>query len=216
MTPTTHHRCISGIEIREAPKGSGSIGVLVGHAAVFNSPSLPFDGAGKPWVEKIAPGAFTRSLRENPDVLALWSHDMSVPIARTPNTLKLREDERGLHAEVQLIDTTACRDALASVRAGIVRAWSFGFAAKKARWIKGETQDVRVLEDVDLFEVSPVASPAYPGTDLSARGASLYVRNGGNAADEIRALAAERDEFLRSEEPGIILRDVLAMRLRLL
>ena len=61
-----------------------------------------------------------------------------------------------------------------------------------------------------------MASPAYPGTDLSARGASLYVRNGGNAAEEIRALNVERDEFFRREESGIIARDALAMRLRLL
>lgn len=194
----TSARYISGIEVREAPKGSGYIGVLVGHAAVFGSDSLPFAGEFKPWVERIAPGAFKRTLRDHPDVLALWSHDTSIPIGRTPRTLTLREDSHGLHAEVTLIDTTPCRDALAACRAGHVTGWSFGFVAKSTRWVKGRDQDLRILDDVDLHEVSPTAFPAYPGTDLAARSA-LYIRNGSNAAEELRSINAERDQFFAGE-----------------
>jgi len=194
----TSSRYIAGIEVREAPKGSGGIGMLVGHAAIFESDSLPFDGVGKPWVERIAPGAFKRTLREHPDVLALWSHDTSIPIGRTPRTLALREDAHGLHAAVTLIDTTPCRDALAACRAGHVTGWSFGFVAKSARWVRGRDQDLRILDDVDLHEVSPTAFPAYPGTDLAAR-SSLYIRNGASAAEELRSINAERETFFRDE-----------------
>lgn len=201
-TPTASCRAISGITIREAPKGSGFIGVLEGHAAVFNSDSLALfeNGVDKPFVERISPGAFARTLRETPDILALWSHQYESPIGRTPNTLALHEDSKGLASRVSLIDTTLCRDALASCRAGHVRGWSFGFIARRTRWIRGKDQDVRILDDVDLFEVSPTASPAYPGTDLAASArSSLVVRNGASATDELRALCAERDAFFRNE-----------------
>src|SRR5690606_18217227 len=99
------YRGLHGLTVREAPQDSGFIGVLVGRAAVFNSDSVVFDGWGKPWVERIAPGAFKRSLQEIPDVRALWSHRSDSPLARAPQTLTLRETAEALEVEISLIDT---------------------------------------------------------------------------------------------------------------
>ena len=71
---------------------------------------------------------------------------------------------------------------------------------------------MRILDDVDLFEVSPTAFPAYPGTDLAAR-TSLYVRAGRSAAEELRSINAERETFFRSE---IASSAALAMKVRFL
>lgn len=168
-TDTREHRAIRGLELREAPKESGLLGVLAGYAAVFNSDSLEFNGWEKPWVERIAPGAFKRSLTESPDVFALWQHDPAHVIARAPDTLKIEEDDKGLRVEIGLPDTSTARDLLARVRAKIVDAMSFGFTVKGQKWEAGEERDTRTLLDVDLFEVSAVVWPAYPETTLAVR-----------------------------------------------
>lgn len=52
--------------------------------------------------ETIAPGAFKRTLGEDPDVSLLINHD-GLPIARTKaGTLRLAEDERGLRVDADL------------------------------------------------------------------------------------------------------------------
>lgn len=186
---TSAFRAIRGIEVREAPKDSKFIGVLEGYAAVFNSDSVPFTGYEKPWVERIAPGAFTRSLREHPDVKALWSHRSDAIIGRAPDTLKIEEDSTGLRVQIMLIDTQQNRDILASVRAKQIDAMSFGFTAKSVRWDEEAERDVRTLLDVTLDEVSPVVWPAYTDTSLSARSAVICT---GHTDTEFRTLSTER------------------------
>ena len=192
MKTTIHTRAMQGLSIREAEKDSGYIGVLEGHAAVFNSDSLEFAGYGKPWVERIAPGAFKRTLAEQPDVKALWSHRADSILARAPDTLKISEDATGLRVEICLIDTQQNRDVLASVRAKLVDSMSFGFSARSVKWEEGKERDIRTLLDVDLFEVSPVVWPAYPDTAISARSAASFRSQDGTA--ELKAIAEERDQ----------------------
>lgn len=169
-------RANKGVEVREAPADSGFIGILEGYAAVFDSDSVEFDSRKGPWVERIKPGAFARSLTEKPDVVALWSHRSDMPIARTPD-LTLTEDERGLRVEIPLVDTGTNRDLLANVRAGIVDAMSFGFEVVKDAWNKAEARAIRTLEDVVLHEVSAVVWPAYPDTTLAARSAEEFLQS---------------------------------------
>lgn len=203
---TCEYRTLRGLTVREAPQDSGFIGVLAGRAAVFNSDSMIFEGWGKPWIERIAPGAFTRSLQENPDVRALWSHRSDSPLARAPKTLALRESDEGLEIEISLIDTQRNRDVLADVRSGNVDAMSFGFAARKVEWDESDKlKDTRTLLDVDLFEVSPVVWPAYPATSISAR--SLVARSAGPDLDaELRATSEERAAFFAARQPAPAIR----------
>lgn len=190
------HRAVKGLTLRAAPEASGFLGVLTGYAAVFNSDSVRFTGYQKDWVERIAPGAFSRSLKDQPDVVALWSHDAARPAGRTPDTLTVREDERGLAVEISLVDTSTNRDLLANVRAGIVDAMSFGFVPVKTAWEEASALDTRTLQEVQLFEVSPVVWPAYPDTSLAARSHRSF-RELRAAAPELTAIMQEREAFLR-------------------
>lgn len=191
----TEKRILKGLSLREAEQGSGYIGVLEGYAAVFESDSVEFGGYGKPWVERIKPGAFSRSLTENSDVKALWSHRDDAVMGRTPATLSIEEDGSGLKVEIRLIDTTLNRDVLASVRGGLVDAMSFGFIPKKVTWEEGETRDTRTLEDVDLFEVSAVAWPAYPNSSISARSAIRHYTEGIDLSVE-----QERSDYFEAQK----------------
>jgi uncharacterized protein len=158
----TEIRSLSKCELRAAPSGRR----LEGYAAVFNSLSEPLGG----FVERILPGAFSRSLREGADVRALVDHLPSNILGRTKSrTLRLSEDSKGLHFDIpELPNTNAGNDILESVKRGDVSQCSFGFVLKQERWVTG-TPRIRELIDVDLFDVSVVTYPAYEATSVSVR-----------------------------------------------
>lgn len=139
---------------------------IVGYASVFNEETDMFF-----FREQIAPGAFTRTLREKPDILALWDHNTAHPIGRvSAGTLVLSEDERGLKSQISPPDTTTGRDAMELVRTGHVKGMSFGFRVIKEEWtIRKDGTDLRTIKDLDLYEVSVVTFPAYEGTSAQAR-----------------------------------------------
>lgn len=138
-----------------------------GYAAVFNKLSEVLYN----FREKIAPGAFKRSLKEN-DILALWSHNPDIPIGRTSsNTLSLSEDDTGLRFSLDLPDSPWGHSAYTAISRGDVKGVSFGFMVREDEWKRGEEgkPHIRTLKDVDLIEISPTAFPAYPQTSVSAR-----------------------------------------------
>jgi len=153
-------------EVRETSDGM----TLSGYAAVFNSNSEPL-----PFIERIAPGAFKRSLSSRNDIKLLWNHDSSSVLGSTRSgTLRLYEDDKGLRVEADLPDTQAGRDAKVLIQRGDVTGFSFGFTvpANGDSWNDSGTE--RTLKSVRLLEVSTgVAFPAYPSTVGSAQVRSL-------------------------------------------
>lgn len=140
---------------------------IIGHAAVFNT-----IGDGGWFREKIAPGAFSASI-ETDDVRALWNHDPNYVLGRNKSgTLRLQEDGRGLLIEVDPPDTQFARDLMVSIERGDVSQMSFGFEVIKDSWersTEGNNQDIRTLEKVRLWDVSPVTFPFYKETDVAVR-----------------------------------------------
>lgn len=145
---------LADFEVRETPAGM----TFSGYAAVFNSDSQPL-----PFIERIAPGAFKRSLQSRNEVKLLWNHDSGEPLASVRGgTLRLNEDAKGLRVEATLANTTRGRDVAELIRSKVVDSMSFGFSTIKDSWSNDGGQ--RTLEAVRLFEVSIVSSPAYEGT----------------------------------------------------
>lgn len=142
---------------------------LTGYAAVFDAPSLPLPSSRGEFVEQIKPGAFTRSLREDRQ-WAYYGHDSSWPLGRTPDTLTLRQDAKGLAFELRLPDTTYGNDVATLLADGVLDgAMSFGFRVRKDSWERRDGVLHRTLLDVDLVEVSVVQEPAYPQTSSALR-----------------------------------------------
>jgi len=142
------------IELRA--EGDGR--TFTGYASVFNEPSLPL-----PFTEIVKPGAFKRSLQSRNRMMLLWNHDTSNPLASTRNgSLQLVEDERGLKVTATLPETTLGRDLAVLVKTGVIDARSFGFSVRKDSW--SADGNTRYLEDVSLYEVSLVSTPAYEQT----------------------------------------------------
>lgn len=143
-------------EIRESGDGM----TFEGYAAVFNSDSSPL-----PFTERIAPGAFKRSLQSRNDIKLLWNHDTSVVLGSTrAGTMRLVEDSHGLKVIASLPDTTAGRDAAVLLKRGDVSAMSFGFTVPQGGDSWDKSGNVRTLNRVSLHEVSMVAFPAYSAT----------------------------------------------------
>jgi HK97 family phage prohead protease len=155
------YRANPGLELRQ---DLGEPLKIRGYAAVFNQLSEVIFG----FRERILPGAFKKSLGN--DVRALVNHDPGHIIGRTKNgTLTLREDERGLYTEISPPNTTLGHDTVESIKRGDLDQMSFGFQIVKDDWKHEEKQLIREIHDVELFDVSVVAFPAYPQTSVAVR-----------------------------------------------
>jgi HK97 family phage prohead protease len=144
---------------------------LRGYAAVWDSPAQITE-AGRSFTEVIKRGAFRSAIESKGDVLATFNHDVSRLLGRTSaGTLRIHEDDRGLAFEIDLPDHAA--DVREMVQRGDLRGASFTFTPKRG----GEVWDgtLRTLSDVYLYELGPVAMPAYPATSVGLRSKWEYM-----------------------------------------
>ena len=187
-------------EVREDGDGM----TFEGYAAVFNSPSQPL-----PFTEKIAPGAFRRSLRSRNDIKILWNHDTGSVLGSTrAGTLSLTEDNYGLKVRATLPNTQLGRDTAELVRRGDIDSMSFGFSVPSGGddWNSDGTE--RTLRSVRLHEVSIVAFPAYEATagTASVRGLDKIAKRAEVDADALAdaMLKVEIGDDLTTEESEIL------------
>lgn len=194
---TEHRVNTSEFEIRESADGM----TFEGYAAVFNSDSQPL-----PFIERIAPGAFKRSLQSRNEVKLLWNHDSGEPLASVRGgTLKLTEDAHGLKVQARLANTTRGRDVAELIRSKTIDSMSFGFSVINDTW--SQDGNTRTLNAVRLFEVSVVSAPAYEAT---AGTVSVRSADGINADDLANALLRlESGEELEANHAALI-NDVVA------
>ena len=163
-------RCADVTELRVQPEGEGAGAVIEGHAAIFDSLSQDL-GFMFPFKERINKGAFKTSL-EKDDIRALWNHDANYVLGRNKaGTLELTETNKGLRVRIHPPDTQWARDLTESIRRGDVTQMSFGFVVEKETWSVEGKEDIRTLEQVKLYDVSPVTFPAYLDTDVGVRSA---------------------------------------------
>ena len=140
--------------------------MLEGYAAKFNKLSEDLGG----FREKIKKGAFANSLKGSPDIRAFFDHDTKYILGRTPDTLTLEENSVGLLVQIKPPDTQLIRDlVLEPVRQGLINQMSFGFMTVDDKWVEEDDEITRTLKEVELFEVSVVAMPAYNDTSVAVR-----------------------------------------------
>ena len=142
----------------------GDQDVVIGHAAIFNSLSEDLGG----FKEKIQPGAFDDVMGN--DVRAYLNHNPDFLLGRTTaGTLRLSIDEQGLKYELDIPETTAGRDLKENLRLGNITQSSFAFTIGPEGdvWERGEDgMDIRIITKIKrLYDVSPVALPAYASAD---------------------------------------------------
>ena len=119
---------------------------FAGYAALFDRA----DASG----DTIRRGAFARSIAEGRAIPLLWQHSAAQRIGRVE---QLREDARGLQV-IARVDARASRAAAMLARRAL-SGLSFGYRARGYRRVPGG----RVLEDIELIEVSLVTRPMQHG-----------------------------------------------------
>lgn len=147
---------------------------LVGRAVVFGALA---DTPGP--LESIARSAFDESLRAGHDVKALVNHNPAMVLGSTrAKTLRLEVDDDGLAFELDLPDTTYAADLKELIARNDVSGMSFGFIPGADEWSRGPGgRQVRTHTSVKrLLDVSPVAYPAYDGTEVYLRAAQFDAR----------------------------------------
>ena len=127
-------------------------GEFSGHASVFGNLDETRD--------IVKAGAFKRSLKEwkarKEMPPFLWQHNTHEPIGVIT---ALKEDDIGLAIEGRFaVKTQKGAEAAELFRMKAVRGLSFGYLPVK--WGYDEEGDIRILSDVDLFEVSAATIPA--------------------------------------------------------
>lgn len=130
-------------------KGMDGEGRFSGYASVF--------GVVDSQKDMILPGAFSRSLLSGKThIKLLWQHDVREPIGVID---ALHEDKNGLHVEGRLLlEVARAREAYALLKEGAMNGLSIGYTVKEAAF--DAKTGVRLLKEIDLWEVSLVTFPA--------------------------------------------------------
>jgi|SRR5882672_3195878 len=196
MSGKHEQRTFSGIELRAANDFA-----LVGVAAAYDVLSNDLGG----YRERIAKGAFTRSLQAGGDVKCLFNHDVNHILGRLKNkTLTLTDTPAGLAFRCQLNKLDSGHQGIyAMVQRRDIDECSFAFTVEEGgdTWDdfmdeRGMRQKRRTLTNVHLFDVSVVTYPAYgTGTSAEARTAQYTIAEDWHAralrkAAEINAVVA--------------------------
>lgn len=192
----------SDFEVRAKPKGFE----FRGYAAKFGSLSSDLGG----FVETVRAGAFQKTIQES-DVRALFNHDVNIVLGRNrAGTLRLAEDSTGLAYEIDAPDTMAARDLATSMERGDITQSSFGFDTIHDTWTTSDAgYPKRSLNEVRLYDVSPVVFPAYDDTAsvVAKRSLARHLNVDEDLLDsvDLRALLAgkvqsERDPETRTAE----------------
>ncbi|ULO10270.1 HK97 family phage prohead protease [Paenibacillus sp. 19GGS1-52] len=180
------------LEIRatEATEGEVSKRTITGAIKYDTDSEEMSDWYGDVFIEQIASGAFDESLAAR-DVVGLWSHDTSQVLGNTKSgTLRLLSGKQELRFELDLPDTTSGNDAFAIIQRGDVDGVSFGMRVTKEKWASENREGggklyKRSILNAELYEISPVAFPAYPANEVSARSLEDYKAEEQRATDQI-------------------------------
>tara|TARA_B100001109_G_scaffold250717_1_gene244208 strand:+ start:431 stop:1708 length:1278 start_codon:yes stop_codon:yes gene_type:complete len=175
VRPTPSHDVRYVVNQFEARTLEDSKAVISGYASIFDRSSQVLGGG---FVEQIKRGAFTKTLQERgtqssrDDIKALFNHSTDLVLgSKRAGTLKLSEDSKGLHYEVDLdLDITHHRSAFKMIERGDVTNSSFGFDVIEERWSVSDNTDDPVLREVletRLYEVSPTPFPAYEDSTVT-------------------------------------------------
>jgi HK97 family phage prohead protease len=191
-----------------AADGEEGVGRLVGHFAVFNTPTEINNYWEGHFREQIAPGAFAKTFRERAaQIRCIYEHGHDPMFGRKPigPPEVLREDKTGAYYEVPLYDNELNRDYLVpAARDGQLGA-SFRFQVIR------ETRDEKpadggipmvTIQEVKLIEFGPCPFGAYDDATAGVRSIADLQLWESLDDDGRRTLAelAERARTLRTPE----------------
>lgn len=136
-----------------------------GYAVVFydGTPKTEYQ-LGPNLFERIAPNAF-----ELEDVTLRLMHERKQPLARTPKTLQLRQDSKGIYFDGEILNTRIGEDAIEMVKNDIIRGSSAGFYPTQQKFTREAGKDICTITKGRLEEISLVDRGAYEACTVQLR-----------------------------------------------
>jgi hypothetical protein len=167
------------------------------------------------FVEQVHGQAFRNSMAQGfPDVVCRYNHDDDWLLGTTKaGTCVLSVDATGLHYDTEIPDTRAGNDVAVLTKRGDVSSSSFAFRVPEGGdfWERSSSVGglpLRTLMDLELVDVAPVNTPAYPDATASVRNYLGAIDSLARQFDadpaEIRSLLENRQLpklFKRSDRP---------------
>lgn len=199
-----------GIELRKSDAEDDGIAKLRGHFSVFNEWTEIHSLWEGDFLERVAPGAYKKTFRENREGMrVLFQHGRDPQIGDKPlgPIQDLREDDIGAYYEVPMIDTAYNRDLIPGLEAGLYGA-SFRFSVLREEF--DEEPDAspynprglpeRTIKEARVMEFGPVTFPAYSGA--TAELASAGVRSMTDVLRDVDAMQLATPILLDEERLG--------------
>jgi len=126
------------VEFRADPSEDGL--TLEGYAAVFNE-YTEIDSWEGSFRERIAPGAFKKTLSERTPILQ-FDHGTHPLIGSLPLGVftSIKEDDHGLRVKARLSDNWLVEPIRDAIRDGAITGMSFRFRVIRDQWTKGRGQ----------------------------------------------------------------------------
>lgn len=183
-----------------------------GLAAVFNSPTPISDQRGE-YIETVAPGAFTKSIKDRTPVL-MYNHGRSAPIGDIPigKITEIREVPEGLFVRARLVDNPTINIVRDAIRDEAITGMSFRSKIIRDAWSSRGSQKYCTLKELSVIEVGPVATPAYRDTTATVR--SMLDELGQTYPELVRVEWLGRDDDVEvttwDQSPADVLSDMIA------
>ncbi|MGW6255418.1 HK97 family phage prohead protease [Streptomyces sp. NPDC055085] len=199
---------------------------LDGYAAVFSTPTNINSWEGR-FEETIAPGAFTKTLRERTPMMQ-WNHGHDTRVGAVPIGVytTLSEEAAGLHVTGRLFDNPVVEPIRQAIEAQAVNGMSINFVVVRDNWTDNTGKEVRGQElysllydakdrgplkreirEAKLFEAGPVANPAYATTSVGVRSEDLSMADREAFIQECLRTSSDVDA-IEFPEPEVVVPEV--------
>lgn len=172
MSTTIERRYFRTTELRSVGQTMSIEGIAVSYNSLSPKGNLPG------FRERIAPGAFSRSIASGRSVSCLINHDVNLVLGKTSaRNLQLADGATGLRFRCDCPSTSYAKDLIENIRAGVINQCSFGFACEDEDWdADPDDRDglIRTVRQARLYDVSCVTSPVYDGTNVDEAAARSF------------------------------------------
>jgi HK97 family phage major capsid protein/HK97 family phage prohead protease len=198
-----------GVELHVNEDDPGGSPILTGHFARFNEwAEIDSVWEGR-FMERIAPGAFRKTIEENRDRMRiLFQHGQDPVVGDKPLAPieELGEDEVGGFYAGRMLDTSYNRDIIPGLKADPPQyGSSFRFSVVKEDFDQKAKRSAhnpeglpeRTVKEARVYEMGPVTFPAYAGATAGVRSLTdiyalkRFVREPDKLADILESMRAE-------------------------
>ena len=150
---------------------------VTGYGAVFYDPrdkGTEFQLSSTTW-ERIHPDAFDNSLKKN-NIKLHRMHERNQGLARTPTTLQLEKDRKGIKYTATLPNTTIGRDTAEEIESDYLRGASVGMriAPDGIKFSQEGTRRIATIMQAQLVDISIVDDGAYASCSAILRMADAH------------------------------------------